>query len=346
MLGPSYQCRAELANGIIILSENLIYYGNQTLHEDHTLFEANWTKYSNYSLRTLSTQLEYNSISCVTFFAAYNLNVSYPNGLQSVISSMTLQNPLPFTNLSDPALFDPQVERTANGTLLSPGSGTANQGLGLAQEDLLMAVNNSNPYGYIFTRHVQALDFNNSKILPGPMNATTALELSSIRALHDALARALGGGIARLASITRPDVASTFQNLNRDTSSATTSNTTAQVPVQFSTSLILDSNPAGFSALDPTAVWLDITSSSLQDLITNITISLLTIPHTKKRINVIMSTSRNVHSFARPWNMLLPYAVTLSVSLLFAGIGLVMLLRNGTRVDSYRCYVTRKAAWP
>jgi hypothetical protein len=86
---------------------------------------------------------------------------------------------------------------------------------------------------------------------------------------------------------------------------------------------------ASFSRSDLTAVWLNITSSSLQELLKNITISLLTIPNTSKSINITSTETRNVYVFAPPMNVILPYAATLIGSLCFVGIGLVMLWKNG-----------------
>ena len=335
MQGPSYECRAGLTTGNMTLTEDLIYYGNQTTQDGSFLFEANWTTYSNYTLGSLGSSLVYDSITCVAFSAAYELAVSYMNGLQSVKSSMVPQVPLPYTNLTDAALFDPQVNRTANGTLLTTVTGTPGIGMADTQLDLLNAAANDNPYGYIFTPHVQALQFNDSKVLPGFINVTTALKLSSTRALLDALGRALGGGTTSLASTyTGPDL-SAFKIYGDDNTSdsyanSTNSSTTTQVFDQNSTSLILDSNMASFSRSDPTAVWLNITSSSLQELLKNITISLLTIPNTRKSINVTSTKTQNVYVFARPMNVILPYAATLTGSLCFVGIGLVMLWKNGT----------------
>jgi hypothetical protein len=179
MQGPSYECHAGLTIGNMTLTEDLIYYGNKTTQDGSFLFEANWTIYSNYTLGSLGSNLVYDSITCVAFSVAHELTVSYKNGLQSVKSSMVPQTPLPYTNLTDAALFDPQVHRTANGTLLTTVTGTPGGGIADTQLDLLKAASNDNPYGYIFTPHVQALQFNDSKVLPGFINVTTALKLSS-----------------------------------------------------------------------------------------------------------------------------------------------------------------------
>ncbi|EAT79388.1 hypothetical protein HBH56_100850 [Parastagonospora nodorum] len=74
---------------------------------------------------------------------------------------------------------------------------------------------------------------------------------------------------------------------------------------------------------------LNVTEAALNELLTNITISLMTLDLWTDNINVTSTTYRNTYAFSRRINLVLPYALCLAFGLLIVGLGLVSLWQNG-----------------
>ena len=151
--------------------------------------------------------------------------------------------------------------------------------------------------------------------------------------MHDAIAEALSGSRSPLSqesfvaldSNLDADIAASFGVFVPDKPSSPSSSSSGNSP----SSLLLESAFATFSPSDPSAVNITITAQALQDLLRNTTISLLTIPNTQRTVLVTSGTSRDVYDFARPLNLILPYAVTLQLSAFVVAIGLKSLYSNG-----------------
>ena len=85
-----------------------------------------------------------------------------------------------------------------------------------------------------------------------------------------------------------------------------------------------------YSAFEPGHPAFNITQDTLNDYLFNMTVSMMMAYGTwNTTANVTRSTTINVYSFSRPLNLILPYFVSLLVSLPFIIIGGVALLKNG-----------------
>jgi hypothetical protein len=74
---------------------------------------------------------------------------------------------------------------------------------------------------------------------------------------------------------------------------------------------------------------LNVTEASLNDLLTNITISLMALDLWTDDVNVTTTAYRNTYDFSRRINLILPYALCLAFGLLIVGLGLCSLWHNG-----------------
>jgi hypothetical protein len=74
---------------------------------------------------------------------------------------------------------------------------------------------------------------------------------------------------------------------------------------------------------------LNVTEASLNEILTNITISLMTLDLWTDHINVTTTAYRNTYDFSLKINLILPYALCLAFGLLIVGLGLGSLWHNG-----------------
>jgi hypothetical protein len=74
---------------------------------------------------------------------------------------------------------------------------------------------------------------------------------------------------------------------------------------------------------------LNITESSLNELLTNITISLLTLRMWTQPVTVNSTEYRNMYHFSRPLNLILPYSLCLGIGLVIVTLGLLSMWQNG-----------------
>jgi hypothetical protein len=74
---------------------------------------------------------------------------------------------------------------------------------------------------------------------------------------------------------------------------------------------------------------LNVTEASLNELLTNITISLMTLDLWTDDVNVTTTAYRNTYNFSLKINIILPYALCLAFGLLIVGLGLGSLWHNG-----------------
>jgi hypothetical protein len=72
-----------------------------------------------------------------------------------------------------------------------------------------------------------------------------------------------------------------------------------------------------------------VTEAGLNELLTNITISLMSLDLWTDNINVTTTVYRNTYAFSRKINLVLPYSVCLAFGLLIVGLGLSSLWHNG-----------------
>jgi len=102
----------------------------------------------------------------------------------------------------------------------------------------------------------------------------------------------------------------------------------------IATTLLEDSrlNPDRFSPsesrIGPTST-LDITESSLNELLTNITFSLVSMQLFTDNITVNATEYLNTYDFSRPINLVLPYALCLGAGALIVALGLWAMWQNG-----------------
>jgi len=75
---------------------------------------------------------------------------------------------------------------------------------------------------------------------------------------------------------------------------------------------------------------LDITEELLNNALTNITLSAISLRLWQERIPVNITRYQSTYSFANPLNLILPYSICFPVASIFAGIAIYSLLRNGT----------------
>jgi hypothetical protein len=71
----------------------------------------------------------------------------------------------------------------------------------------------------------------------------------------------------------------------------------------------------------------------MEELLQNITISMLTLNQTTTSTQVIQTEYVNVYAFAHPLNLLLPYFLSLAVALVVIVAGVRALLRNGVSAN-------------
>jgi hypothetical protein len=74
---------------------------------------------------------------------------------------------------------------------------------------------------------------------------------------------------------------------------------------------------------------LNVTEASLNEILTNITISLMTLDLWTDDVNVTTTAYRNTYDFSLKINLILPYALCLAFGLLVVGLGLGSLWHNG-----------------
>ena len=74
---------------------------------------------------------------------------------------------------------------------------------------------------------------------------------------------------------------------------------------------------------------VNVTEAALNELLTNITISLMTLDLWTDNINVTTTVYRNTYDFSRKINLVLPYTLCLAFGLLIVGLGLGSLWHNG-----------------
>jgi hypothetical protein len=74
---------------------------------------------------------------------------------------------------------------------------------------------------------------------------------------------------------------------------------------------------------------LNITEASLNELLTNITISLLTLHMWTRPVTVNSTEYRNMYHFSRPLNLILPYVLCLGIGLIIVIVGLLSMWQNG-----------------
>jgi hypothetical protein len=74
---------------------------------------------------------------------------------------------------------------------------------------------------------------------------------------------------------------------------------------------------------------LNITEAALNELLTNITFSLMALDLWTDKITVNATVYRNTYAFSRPINLVLPYALCLAFGLAIVVLGLSALWRNG-----------------
>lgn len=77
-----------------------------------------------------------------------------------------------------------------------------------------------------------------------------------------------------------------------------------------------------------------ISASSLQDLLKNITISMLTLNQTTMKITTTQNKLVNIFAFTYPFNLILPYFISLLASLAFIITGALALYANGVPASS------------
>jgi hypothetical protein len=74
---------------------------------------------------------------------------------------------------------------------------------------------------------------------------------------------------------------------------------------------------------------VNITEAGLNELLTNITISLMSLDLWTDNITVNATVYRNTYAFSRKINLVLPYSLCLAFGLLIVGLGLSSLWHNG-----------------
>ena len=75
---------------------------------------------------------------------------------------------------------------------------------------------------------------------------------------------------------------------------------------------------------------LNITEALLNDVLTNITLSAISLGTWHEVLPIIITRYQSTYSFANPLNLILPYSICFLVASIFAGIAIYSLLRNGT----------------
>ena len=78
---------------------------------------------------------------------------------------------------------------------------------------------------------------------------------------------------------------------------------------------------------------LDITETLLNNVLTNITLSAISLGTWHEVIPVTVTRFQSTYSFANPLNLILPYSICFLVASIFAGIAIYSLCRNGTPAE-------------
>jgi hypothetical protein len=76
-------------------------------------------------------------------------------------------------------------------------------------------------------------------------------------------------------------------------------------------------------------VYLNITEDLLNDVLTKITLSAISLGTWWDKVNITTTHYQSTYSFAHPLNLILPYSICLAVSAFFAAIAIWSLSRNG-----------------
>ena len=350
MPGPSFNCTSGLRNESALheWKGSLIYYGNQTFSDSLFSFQAKWYPSSRYNYTSLSIiQAREESITCDVWESIYTLNMTFKGGKQDIKAEVRAIRPLPAGALNDEALFLPRAIRQSNGTLNQQEMAALKKTI-MEQNSTESSNKSSSIHSLLFSPESQSFVWNESILLPpGIQNISRAFMLSNVRAIYDAVSQALTGSgnaltqiqinqnkpvlvgsdnvvssFESFATVFAPSDSAFFLHVRGDSEDSTAKS--------LPSSLILQSSMAQFSNNDFTAVNLTITAKTLNDLLRDTTISLLTMPNSNRTIVTRRTSSRNIYVFARPLNFFLPYSATLAFSLIFVVIGLSSLRANGS----------------
>lgn len=74
---------------------------------------------------------------------------------------------------------------------------------------------------------------------------------------------------------------------------------------------------------------LNISEDMLNEFLTNVSISALSLDTWKERVPMNLTEYRGTYQFSRPRNLIIPYALAIGFALAFVGIGMWSLMQNG-----------------
>jgi hypothetical protein len=98
---------------------------------------------------------------------------------------------------------------------------------------------------------------------------------------------------------------------------------------------MIDQTPLVSGVVDNgNAMLFNITGERVEELLQNITLSMLTISHATVHTTVLQSQTVNYYAFDRRLNLILPYFLSLAVTLVFVVLGMLALFRNGVSASS------------
>ncbi|GME39339.1 uncharacterized protein LTHEOB_4187 [Neofusicoccum parvum] len=154
----------------------------------------------------------------------------------------------------------------------------------------------------------------NSTSNTDPIPLATAYREQNIRSIADALAISLGGAIEAKGNGAGNGFVGEFIGNTLIT----------QTPW-------VNTNVSYYGA---TYDFSELTASLFEQMLRNVTMSMLTRPNTNAYANVTKTPWRNAYSFARKDSLIAAYAVSLIVSALFIAMGIFALFKNGVAAET------------
>lgn len=318
-----------------------MFLANQTTSDDLFSFEAEWFSSFRYDFNSTGTRVygEKQNITCDLWSSILSVDVQYQNGIPLHKTRVTPTYILPARVLKDGGLFNPNATHVADGTTYS-GNGIEFPGIkGTTSKELVDEVNRlSSLYKSVFRTSSQDFVWEDDRaFVPILHNVTTTLAMSNMRAIHDAVSQALMGTGSYLWASVMDEIKLRAQEASADQQRASGDYPNKTIQEVLATrgdnlpaSLILGSSMATLDPVDFTAVNLTITAETLNSLLQNATISLLSTPNTNRTILVTKMDDRNAYIFDSPANLVVPYGVSLLLSTVFVFIGMRSLHANGS----------------
>jgi hypothetical protein len=183
---------------------------------------------------------------------------------------------------------------------------------------------------------------NSSNSQPGAPDAnnTAAIVNTNIWAIYDAMVIAMSGDVGRYGSY--PPWNQLFILSNNSEPSSLTSTHSGEYDQIVNDTIVLESSLVQYTSDNDVGtngeegLIFNISEASLNSMLHNITLSTMSLGFWNTSTEVTRGDFVNAYSFSGPrrYNLILPYAVCLIVSMIFVGIGLFSLFRNSVAASN------------